>query len=118
MKKLVLSIVLFVALAGTTFAQKKTVEDRAKMATEKMEKDLALTADQKTTIYTANLEKLKAQDDLRSSLSEGEKPTPEQMKPINQKFSKVLKDTLTDDQKAKMAEMKAANAANKPAGTK
>ena len=116
MRKLILSIVLFVALAGTTFAQKKTVEERAMAATEKMEKDLALTADQKTKIYTANLDKLKAQDLMRASLAEGEKMTPEQMKPINQKFSKVLKETLTAEQSTKMAEMRAANAPAKPAG--
>jgi hypothetical protein len=116
MRKLILSIVLFVALAGTTFAQKKTVEERATAATEKMEKDLALTADQKTKVYTANLDKLKAQEGMRAALAEGEKPTPEQIRPINQKYAKVLKETLTDEQKAKMEEMKAANAAKKPAG--
>jgi hypothetical protein len=116
MRKLILIIVLFVALAGTTFAQKKTVEERATAATEKMEKDLALTADQKTKIYTANLERFKTQDEMRSTLPEGEKPTPEQIRPINQKYAKVLKETLTDEQKAKMEEMKAANAAKKPAG--
>jgi uncharacterized membrane protein len=116
MRKLILSIVLFVALAGTTFAQKKTVEERATAATEKMEKDLALTADQKTKVYTANLERFKTQDEMRAALPEGEKLTPEQIRPINQKYSKVLKETLTDEQKAKMEEMKAANAAKKPAG--
>jgi uncharacterized membrane protein len=117
MKKLILSILLFVALAGTTFAQKKTVEERAKMATEKMEKDVALNADQKAKIYEANLVKIKATDDLRASLANGEKPTPEQMKPINQAYGNVVKETLTAEQKAKMAEIRAAEQKKKE-GTK
>ena len=111
MKKLILSIAFFVAVTGATFAQKKTAEERSTKSTEMMEKNLSLTADQKTTIYNATVEKTKAIDALR----EGNKPDADQMKAVNQKFSKVLKETLTDEQKAKMAEMKAANAAQKEA---
>jgi protein CpxP len=115
MKKLILSIAFFVAVTGATFAQKKTAEERATKSTEMMEKNLSLTADQKTTIYNATVEKTKAIDALREAAGEGNKPDADQMKAVNQKFSKVLKETLTDEQKAKMAEMKAANAAQKEA---
>ncbi|OAQ38185.1 hypothetical protein A5893_15415 [Pedobacter psychrophilus] len=114
MKKLILSIAFFVAITGATFAQKKTAEERATKATEMMEKNLSLTADQKTAMYNANLEKNKAVDALKEAAGEGNKPDADQMKAINAKYSKVLKETLTEDQKAKMAEMKANAGANGP----
>lgn len=114
MKKLILSIAFFVAVAGSTFAQKKTAEERATKSTEMMEKNLSLTADQKTTIYNASVEKNKAMDALREAAGEGNKPDADQMKAVSTKFNKVVKETLTDDQKAKMAEMKAAKDAQKP----
>lgn len=107
MKKYILTIALFIAFLGTSFAQKMSAEDRAKKVTEKMVKDLALTADQKTKIYDATLERVKAQDALREAAGEGNKPDQEQMKATNQKFSKTLKATLTEEQQTKMAEMRA-----------
>lgn len=97
MKKLILSIALFVAVAGTTFAQKKTAEERATKSTEMMEKNLSLTADQKTTIYNANVEKNKAMDTLREAAGEGNKPDADQIKAVNTKFNKIVKEILTDD---------------------
>ncbi|MBK0383492.1 hypothetical protein I5M32_11040 [Pedobacter sp. SD-b] len=114
MKKLILSIAFFVAIAGTTFAQKKTAEERATRSTEMMEKNLSLSADQKTKIYDAALEKNKAMDALREAAGEGNKPDADKMKEINKKFADVVKATLTDDQKAKMAEMKANGGGNGP----
>ena len=113
MKKYILTIGLFVAIAANTFAQKgqtKTPEEKAKKSTEMMEKNLSLTADQKTKIYDAALERLKAVDALKAAAGEGNEPDQEQMKAIGKKYSKVLKETLTDEQKAKMEELKA----NKP----
>lgn len=108
MKKYILTIVLFVAFIATGFAQKTSVEDRAKKQSEVLEKNLSLTAEQKAKIYDALLERMKATDVLRAAAGEGNKPDPEQMKSINQKYNKVLKEILTDEQKAKMEEMKAA----------
>lgn len=107
MKKYLLTLALFIAFIGTSLAQKISAEDKAKKVTEKMEKDLALNADQKIKVFDASLEKIKAQDVLKAAAGEGVKPDQEQMKAINQKFNKVLKETLNDEQKAKMAEMKA-----------
>ena len=110
MKKYILTIGLFVAMAANTFAQKgqqRSPEERAQKSTEMMEKNLSLTADQKTKIYAASLERGKAMEALRTAAGEGNQPDQEQMKAISQKYNKVLKETLTDEQKAKMEEMKA-----------
>jgi len=114
MKKYVLTIALFVAFIATGFAQKMSAEDRAKKATDMMEKNLSLTEAQKTTIYAATLERVKATEALREAAGEGNKPDQEQMKAVNQKFAKVLKETLTDEQKAKMEEMKGQRDGNGP----
>jgi Spy/CpxP family protein refolding chaperone len=110
MKKYILTIGLFVAIVANTFAQKgqqKTPEERAQKSTEMMEKNLSLTADQKTKIYAASLERMKAMEVLRTAAGEGNKPDQEQMKAISQKFNKVVKETLTAEQNAKMEEERA-----------
>ena len=110
MKKYILTIGLFVAIVANTFAQKgqqKTPEERAQKSTEMMEKNLSLTADQKTKIYAAALERYTATDALRLAAGEGTPPDQEQMKAISKKYSKVVKETLTAEQNAKMEEMKA-----------
>lgn len=113
MKRYILSIALFAAVSTATFAQKKTVEERAQKSTEMMEKNLALTPEQKTTIFNAQVEKLKAVDALKVAAGEGNKPDAEQLKAINKKYNDVVKATLTDEQKAKQKELKAQQAANK-----
>ncbi|MFC5285278.1 hypothetical protein [Pedobacter alpinus] len=110
MKKYLLSIALLVAVSATSFAQQKSAEDRAKKTTETMDTNLTLTAEQKTKIYDANVEKIKATDALKLVAGEGNKPDAEKMKAVNKKFNDVVKATLTEEQKAKMAEMKAQNA--------
>jgi periplasmic protein CpxP/Spy len=110
MKKYILTIGLFVAIATNSFAQKgqqKSSEERAQKSTEMMEKNLSLTADQKTKIYAAALERAKAMEVLRTEAGEGNQPDKEKMKAISMKYNKVLKETLNDEQKAKMEEMKA-----------
>jgi hypothetical protein len=118
MKKHILTFILFVAIATTGFAQKasqKSPEERAKAATETMVKDLTLTPEQKTIIYEASLDRAKSIEALRTAAGEGNKPDADQMKAISQKYSAVLKATLTDEQKAvqkaKAEEMKAKKAA-------
>lgn len=44
-KKYILSIALFVAVAATALGQQKSPEERATKSTEMMEKNLSLTAD-------------------------------------------------------------------------
>jgi hypothetical protein len=114
MKKYILSIALFVAVSATGFAQKKTPEERATKSTEMMEKNLSLSAEQKTTIYNAQVEKLKSVDALKAAAGKGNAPDAEQMKAISKKYNDVVKATLTDDQKAKAKELKAQQAQTAP----
>lgn len=113
MKKYILSIALLVAVSTAGFAQKKTAEQRATKSTEMMEKNLSLSADQKTTIYNAMVEKTKAVDALKEAAGEGGKPDADAMKAINKKYNDVLKATLTNDQKVKLKEIQAQKAGAK-----
>lgn len=115
MKKYFLSIAIFVALSTAGFAQSKTAEQRAIKPTEMMEKNLSLSAEQKTAIYNATVEKIKAVDALKEAAGEGNKPDADQMKAINKKYNDVVKATLTDEQKAKAKELKEQAAAAKAA---
>lgn len=115
MKKYILSIALFVALSTAGFAQKKTAEERATKPTETLATNLSLSAEQKTVIFNATVEKIKAVDALKLAAGEGNKPDAEAMKAINKKYNDVLKATLTDDQKAKQKELKAQQEAAKAA---
>ena len=115
MKKYILSMALFVALSTAGFAQKKTVEERAAKLIATMETELSLTADQKTAIYNATVEKLKAGDALKVAAGEGNKPDADQMKAINKTYGDVVKATLTAEQKVKAKELKDAALAAKAA---
>ncbi|MBD3748872.1 MAG: DUF4890 domain-containing protein [Sphingobacteriales bacterium] len=107
MKKYILSITLFIAVAATAFGQQKSPEERATKSTEMMAKNLSLTPNQKTKIHDATLERMKAMEALRAAAGKGNKPDPAQMKAINKKFNDVLQTTLTDEQKAKWKELRA-----------
>ncbi|HEX7365463.1 MAG TPA: hypothetical protein VF273_00120 [Pelobium sp.] len=113
MKKYLVSIALFTVLSSASFAQTKTAEQRATKPTEMMEKNLSLSAEQKTAIYNATVEKIKAIDALKEAAGEGNKPDAEQLKAINKKYNDVVKATLTDEQKAKAKELKEQAAAAK-----
>lgn len=109
MKKYLLSIALLVAVSATSIAQQKSAEDRAKKATEMMVTNLSLTAEQKSKIYDANVEKIKAIDALRAAAGEGNKPDGAKMGAVNKKYNEVVKATLTEEQKVKMEELKVKN---------
>ena len=113
MKKYILSFALLALVSTATLAQKKTAEQRAQTATEMMEKNLGLNSEQKTAIYNAQLEKLKAMDALKAAAGKGNQPDAEQAKAISKKYNEVVKATLTDEQKAKQKELKAQQAATK-----
>lgn len=118
MKKHFLTFILFVSMVTIGFAQQGpqgggqprqqgTAEERAKRSSEMMEKNLTLSADQKTKIYTASLERGKAIEALRAAAGEGNRPDGAQMKALNDTYEKVVAETLTAEQKTKYEEMKA-----------
>jgi len=78
MKKAILTIAIAVMGLTAAFAQdstkrvrkqmpKMTAEQRAERATARLEKELSLTADQKTKIYAIELENAKKVDAFRST---------------------------------------------------
>ncbi len=113
MKKYILTIALFAAVAATTFAQQRpqgqqgTPEERAKRSVEMMDKNLTLTADQKTKIYDASLVRANETKALRDAAGEGNRPDAEKMKAVNEKFNKAITDNLTGEQKVKYEEVRA-----------
>ena len=109
MKKHILTLTLFVAFTAASFAQQEkqtTPEERATRTTAMMEKNLSLTADQKTKIYDITLERIKATTALKSATGEGDKPDVDKMKAINEKYNASIKGILTAEQQAKMEEMR------------
>jgi protein CpxP len=67
MKKLIFTALLFISMGSMAFAQQKadhkkehkTPEEKAQHQTDKLDKELTLTADQKSKIYTINLNGIK-----------------------------------------------------------
>ena len=73
MKQLMITASLLVSLLSAVYSQSrdkiqnKTPEERARYATNTMEKKLNLTADQKSKVYEINLERAKKMGELRSA---------------------------------------------------
>lgn len=100
MRKLILTTILFMCMGTIVFAQKtddnkqkKTPEERAKHATDALDKKLSLSADQKSKIYTLNLESFKK---AKESHVKGEKRDFAKMKAsLDERDSKI--NTILDD---------------------
>lgn len=116
MKKIMLIAALAVMGLGTVSAQtinnshprkaKYTPEQRAQKATDKLDHELMLTADQKTKVYQLELNKFNKSKDLMSqNLDKEARKT--QFKEMDKASKKELYDVFTNDQKAKLKEMKA-----------
>ena len=125
MKKHFLTFILFVSMVTIGLAQQApgqrqqgTPEERAKRSVDMMEKNLSINADQKTKIYAASLERGKSIEALRKAAGEGNRPDATQMKALNDKFEKVVAETLTTEQQTKYEEMRPqrSNNAPKPSG--
>ncbi|TKB97842.1 DUF4890 domain-containing protein [Pedobacter cryophilus] len=123
MKKYFLTFILFVSMVTIGLAQQApgqgqrqqgTPEERAKRSVEMMEKNLSINADQKTKIYAASLERGKSMEALRKAAGEGNRPDAAQMKALNDKFEKVVAETLTAEQKTKYEEMRSQRGNNAP----
>jgi protein CpxP len=118
MKKYILSIILFVAVATSTFAQngqQKNPEGRAKWLTESIAKYVTLTPEQRSKIYALGLERANAVDAVTAAAGEGNKPNAEKMKTIGKKFDEGVQGVLTDEQNAAMKAKKEAEKAKKSA---
>ncbi len=130
MKKLILSLALVTGLAVTAQVQsqnntdansavtskkasKKNLspEEKAKHQAEKAEKELTLTAEQKTKWQSASLERINANEPMRekmkgSTTPEDRKALRSQAKANDDKFVATVIAFLTPDQKTKFEQLK------------
>jgi Spy/CpxP family protein refolding chaperone len=97
MKKLILSVMLFIGLSETGFSQEraqrvpKTPEERAQMMTDVLERKLSLTNDQKIQIYQVNLERAQAVDKMRKVQANADRSKMrEQFKTSDEKIVSIL----------------------------
>lgn len=118
MKKIMLVLALVAGFTSASVAQEEkkeqpkggktsmSLEDRAKRSANRAEKELSLTADQKSKWETATLERLKANAPLREKMKGS--TTPDERKKIHaeakaniEKFQTTVRGFLNADQKAK-----------------
>ncbi|MET4080150.1 protein CpxP [Pedobacter sp. UYP30] len=116
MKKLMLTAALTIMGLGAVFAQtttntklqkkaKYTAEQRAQKATDKLDKKVMLTADQKTKVYQLELSKFNKSKDLTAQNLDKEAKK-SQFKKMDKASNKELYGVLTSDQQTKLKEMK------------
>jgi Spy/CpxP family protein refolding chaperone len=105
--KFVLTVLLFVSISGL-YAQDKSNEERAKMLTENMKKNLSLTEDQYEKAYTINLAFVSKVSQIRDS-GGGRLGKARKLKSADGDRDKMLKGVLTEEQYKKFKEQKAEN---------
>jgi len=118
MKKVVLTLAIVVMGLTATFAQdttkrarrqmpKMTAEQRAEKATAKLEKELNLTADQKTKVYAVELENSKKMEEWRKSDQGAMKDKMKARKSAIDAQKAKIDGILTAEQKTKMESLRA-----------
>lgn len=110
MKKLFVMTVLFVATFAIATAQQRqrpSAEERAKSQTERLEKLVTLTADQKTKIQAINLDLAKKMDDEMKNNQGNREAMRTKMQEIDKTRDAKYKEVLTEEQYKKYTEDKA-----------
>ncbi|WP_316808685.1 hypothetical protein [Pedobacter agri] len=118
MKKAILTIAIAVMGLTAAFAQdstkrvrkqmpKMTAEQRAERATARLEKELSLTADQKTKIYAIELENAKKVDAFRSIDQADRKEKMKEGRATMQAQKAKIDAVLTAEQKTKLEAVRA-----------
>lgn len=105
--KIALTVVLFVSM-NVLYAQDKSNEERAKMLTENMKKNLSLADDQYEKAYTINLAFVTKASQIRNS-GGGRLGKARKLKSADGDRDKMLKGVLTEEQYKKFKEQKAEN---------
>ncbi len=104
MKQLMITASLLVSLVSAGYSQSrdekqnKTPEERAQYATNAMEKNLNLTADQKSKVYEINLERAKKMDELKSTAKAGRKERLKAQKKLMEDNDAQMKGVLAPEQ--------------------
>jgi hypothetical protein len=105
--KIVLTVMLFVIM-NALYAQDKSSEERAKMLTENMKKNLSLADDQYEKVYTINLVFVTKALQIRNS-GGGRLGKARKLKSADGDRDKMLKGVLTEEQYKKFKAQKAEN---------
>ncbi len=100
-------LAIAVTFASAQQRQRMSAEERAKNQTESMEKDLSLTADQKTKVQAINLDIAKKMDEQMQAASGDRDAMMAKMQELNTDRNNQLKAVLTDDQFKKYTDMQA-----------
>lgn len=94
------------AFAQNTPKQKLTPEQKAETNTARLQKELALTADQKQKVYALELDKFKQTEEWHKKSHEDRKAQKEQHKALKDASDAKLDQVLTPDQKKKLDAIK------------
>jgi len=108
MKKLIIVAAIALSSLGA-IAQKgldKSPEQKAQKTSIFLQRKLALTEEQKTSVYQATLDRISKMQDLRAQNLE-KTALLQQSKPIRDDFNNAMKTTLTPEQFAKWENLKA-----------
>ena len=108
MKKFVLIAVAAIAFTTATQAQDSTsnMRQHPKMQRAQMFDELNLTADQKEKMKALREDNMQKMDAIKSNSSLSEDQKAEQMKTLRQGQKKSMDAILTEDQKAKMKQLR------------
>jgi protein CpxP len=102
MKSIILSICLIV-IGSYSFGQekkaKKTSEERAEIATSKLEKEITLSKEQRDKIYAINLRTAQKNQEIRKKKELTEEQKKEQLKANNKNRHQSIAGELTEEQK-------------------
>ncbi len=111
MKKIILSFFAVAIVATVSIAQgkakpMKTQEERAERQVERMDKDLTLTAEQKTKIKEIMVKRDQAREDLINKYPEKNDAFKEENRKLNYESDKEIKAVLTKEQIEKQKQLR------------
>jgi len=102
MKKLVVTSIMLIAMVTFAMAQgfqRQTPEERAKNESERLEKLLTLTTDQKTKVHAVELELSKEMSDQMQKIQQGDRDAMMALwQSIQKKREEKYKEVMTADQ--------------------
>jgi len=112
MKRLFLTLAIAAVTLTASYAQhghkeKLTPAQRAEKSTAKLEKELALTADQKQKVYTIELDKAQKSEEWHKKNQEARKAQRDQHTAVKKATDSQLDKVLTADQKKKLSTIQA-----------
>ena len=100
MKKIIFALLLILGITGYIYSQQphRTPEERAQTTSIKLGKDLALTQDQITNVYNADLTRNRAVEAARANNASNKEAMHSQVKAANESYDVQMKSILTPDQ--------------------